>query len=936
MITKLNPDAIKNNSITIDKLADVHSVTWDENSNINNFIKQGRYFISGERKNDEDGLPTDSNNFNAELLVLEQDISIDYSKQYFTIQALETGNISFGIPLSTSLLKYRKNNGQWIETTDAVQIPVNSNDKIQISCICNAFRSSSSCSSIFNIDTPYIVYGNIMSLLYGDDFKDKTDLTEKDSTFGYLFNSHKTLKNAENLILPATTLSSSCYSHMFYGCTSLVTAPELPATTLAEFCYYWMFQRCTSLNKVTMLATDITYYHALTEWLNYVAPKGTFVKHPDMTSLPIDSDSGVPSGWELMDYVSENNENKNNYHVITQKLTISTSEGNSDTYTRTGIGSTSNDIKWKNWGKLQQFIDLGKGLEFSKLDNIIDNGIYTGNFGDWGLMGPFTLLVLNDQEFIQENTTELEGVFKHSIVQILFNANTFATANDIHPITLLKRYGVGDDNIKWEEWASIDENFIKINYLDLRNIKNNYGLMPGMKYHITDYKASSIQENTITNENSYPVIIVEAVDRNILNENALYLKNSCISEIKYCLDNDTDRFSWADTDNGKGVIYYMKDEYGNEAPYDFKNIMYLKDDKEVPTFGENCSNNIIKEYKKNNIFKLPEITFGNNCTNNSFESNCYGNTFGNSCTGNTFGRSCHTNTFGYNCTDNTFGDYCDTNSFGDSCYGNTFGNNCDRNTFESGCTYNTFGEQCVDNTFGKMCISNTVGNYCDKNTFKINCANNTFGKYCNNNTFGDSCTGNTFGNNCKNNTTIYKNYNNTIGNECNYITFTYDSSNNRIGNNCWYIYLNGSNYNTFDDYCGILDSILIMYADPGNYLTATDERVTIKLINSNYNYFDKNSKNLILTKSNSNTIKNNTLIDDLDLVTERTNKIVLDYTGQGIYDVQTALSKANNEYENVYKPNKYLQLDRASFCLICESKGEISMKQNRIIGYTLE
>jgi hypothetical protein len=33
------------------------------------------------------------------------------------------------------------------------------------------------------------------------------------------------------------------------------------------------------------------------------------------------------------------------------------------------------------------------------------------------------------------------------------------------------------------------------------------------------------------------------------------------------------RFEWA-TEKGKGVIYYMKDEWGNEAPYDFKNIQF--------------------------------------------------------------------------------------------------------------------------------------------------------------------------------------------------------------------------------------------------------------------------------------------------------------------------------------------------------------------------
>ena len=47
-------------------------------------------------------------------------------------------------------------------------------------------------------------------------------------------------------------------------------------------------------------------------------------------------------------------------------------------------------------------------------------------------------------------------------------------------------------------------------------------------------------------------------------------------EIKYCLDNDTSRFLWADTTSGKGVIYYMKDEFYNECYYDFKNIKFKR------------------------------------------------------------------------------------------------------------------------------------------------------------------------------------------------------------------------------------------------------------------------------------------------------------------------------------------------------------------------
>ena len=45
---------------------------------------------------------------------------------------------------------------------------------------------------------------------------------------------------------------------MFYGCTSLVTAPALPATTLAEECYGSMFQGCTLLELEDIPALPAT------------------------------------------------------------------------------------------------------------------------------------------------------------------------------------------------------------------------------------------------------------------------------------------------------------------------------------------------------------------------------------------------------------------------------------------------------------------------------------------------------------------------------------------------------------------------------------------------------------------------------------------------------------------------------------------------------
>ena len=101
-------------------------------------------------------------------------------------------------------------------------------------------------------------------------------------------------------VLPATTLVSNCYNSMFSGCTSLTTAPELPATTLDSKCYQYMFKDCSNLNYIKMLATDISASSCLTDWVLGVSSTGTFVKNPDMTSLPIGVD-GIPSGWTVVD-----------------------------------------------------------------------------------------------------------------------------------------------------------------------------------------------------------------------------------------------------------------------------------------------------------------------------------------------------------------------------------------------------------------------------------------------------------------------------------------------------------------------------------------------------------------------------------------------------------------------------------------------------------
>ena len=123
----------------------------------------------------------------------------------------------------------------------------------------------------FSTDSNVKAYGNIMSLIYGDDFKDKKTIPAA-YCFNNLFNDCSYLEKAP--ALPATELAEGCYAYMFrkctsltrmesalpasivkwssyggmfWGCTSLTQAPDIKATTLEESACQWMFRGCSSL-----------------------------------------------------------------------------------------------------------------------------------------------------------------------------------------------------------------------------------------------------------------------------------------------------------------------------------------------------------------------------------------------------------------------------------------------------------------------------------------------------------------------------------------------------------------------------------------------------------------------------------------------------------------------------------------------------------------
>lgn len=415
----------------------------------------------------------------------------------------------------------------------------------------------------------------------------------------------------------------------------------------------------------------------------------------------------------------------------------------------------------------------------------------------------------------------------------------------------------------------------EVTYEELVWLRNGGYLIPGKQYRIIDYDAAVSGNQTILHPFD---IIVTADTTNSLNEKA----RACIQngdtyfsenganldawQIWYCLDNDINRFSWAHYNvYGRGVIYRMIDEWGNDCPYDFKNIQfgrwcyesaddlptvdcvdenaqtrkmfytfsYIDENGEIhdysvkgnngsiapvaPDIGVGVYKNIIAphyiytdwvgnsiDYPRQTLNNIVFVTntMGTPVFENTFDIGCYNNTLGSMSIKNIFGYMCYNNTLGVLNVSNVFGGECYNNVLGEMCGYNIFGHQCDSNILGENCFYNHFEGACTGNELGGYSRQNSFGSGCQDNIFGEGCGGNTFGENCLNNTFGNNCGDNTFGNDCDNNTFGEECSKNTLGIKCTHNTFHSSCGGNTFGTNCDSNILYGNNVvNTFGNTC---------------------------------------------------------------------------------------------------------------------------------------
>lgn len=212
---------------------------------------------------------------------------------------------------------------------------------------------------------------------------------------------------------------------------------------------------------------------------------------------------------------------------------------------------------------------------------ISPNGVYdftfSNNNGDLHLITPYApTLILNEIQLKEKYYTPLqEG----------FIPKTIARTQDVENAIEDLRSNIGG------------KTFVEITYGELVELRNSGELTAGTYYRITDYETTTTQANTRSAGHPFDVVVL-ALSESALAEEAYavhsnrdaegYFQGCNLSAWKlwYSPNNNSERFAWADTENGKGVIYRMIDEYNNDLPYDFKNIQFARYGLNIPEYNE--------------------------------------------------------------------------------------------------------------------------------------------------------------------------------------------------------------------------------------------------------------------------------------------------------------------------------------------------------------
>lgn len=184
-------------------------------------------------------------------------------------------------------------------STNGLSINILPYSRLYLRAETSSWSSSSSFGSnnSINVNKNYSIGGNLLSLLYGEEFNGQTECkNDSANAFLGLFFKEEYLVDASSLQLNAGIVPMGAYDSMFHFCYNLESAPIIKGQTFGNSSCSVLFKECSKINRIECHATNPTSQQ-FNNWVQNVAPNGTFVKKRGVTWPS--GNSGIPTGWTV-------------------------------------------------------------------------------------------------------------------------------------------------------------------------------------------------------------------------------------------------------------------------------------------------------------------------------------------------------------------------------------------------------------------------------------------------------------------------------------------------------------------------------------------------------------------------------------------------------------------------------------------------------------
>lgn len=182
------------------------------------------------------------------------------ASDYFTVEAIETGNLTLSGPV-----QYKMVGNNWVSLSANTPVRVFHGDKIQLKGA--SFPSGITFRSTSNnaVKKKFNVWGNPLSLYWGDNFEGKTTTGSSPLEFPRFIGEY--VVNASGMYLPLETVKNTGtdglglpygqYSRMFMNCPLLQSAPRIFASTVEDGGCNYMFNGCRLAEAPAIDATTV-------------------------------------------------------------------------------------------------------------------------------------------------------------------------------------------------------------------------------------------------------------------------------------------------------------------------------------------------------------------------------------------------------------------------------------------------------------------------------------------------------------------------------------------------------------------------------------------------------------------------------------------------------------------------------------------------------